>query len=116
MSTNRRLETKEFEPGWKTQTIEIKSNPEEVEAERFELLKECQEDSDFDKNFVKPGYGTHELADRAALQMNMWYDYIVEHPSCVVRPELFALARQIADGMHNFYQKAGLIDAEEDES
>ena len=110
---NRRLETKEFEPGWKTQTIEIKSNPEEVEAERLELLKECQGPS-FEENFVKPGYGTHELADRAALQMNMWYDYIAEHPSCVVRPELFALAREIADKMHNFYQKAGLI--EEDKS
>lgn len=84
--------------------------PEEAE-ERQALLKELREQwKDFDERFCEPGYGTHELSDRASILADSWAGYIQEHPACVGNAEWFELAREIADKMMDFYQKTALFD------
>ncbi len=93
----------------------LKTEQQEVETERQELLKECQEQySDFEERFAKSGYGMHELVDRASVIMDMWYGYILEHPSCAAHQEWFELAYEISEKMHDFYQKTALFEDEKE--
>ena len=81
-----------------------------IEEERQALLQELKEQwEDFDELFCKPGYGLHELTDRASVLADSWAGYIQEHPACVGNAEWFALAQEITDKMMDFYQKTALF-------
>ena len=81
----------------------------DAEQERQNLLKQIRLDLGENPQ-VKYGPGTfgcHELLDRTALILRLLEDEIIKHPSCILQPEWFALAREATTVVCHLYQKIG---------
>jgi hypothetical protein len=79
-------------------------------AEALDNLKNVCSEKELKEQFAINTYGSHELSDRASIVLSMWYDFILDHPSCVLHEELYNLANTIGDSVAEFYQKAAAKD------
>lgn len=60
------------------------------------------------KHFKFGGFGAHELMDRSELVMNLWNEYVVEHPRAQMTPQLDKLARQISGLMFDMFNMSSI--------
>lgn len=61
-------------------------------------------------------FGRHEVLDRASVLMQTWDSFILEHGFVQATPELAAAAQKAFDGLHDFYQLAGKLTLDSDDS
>ncbi|WP_422931435.1 hypothetical protein [Singulisphaera sp. PoT] len=54
--------------------------------------------------------GMHELWDRLHVLNDNWHDFVVEHPACLLDPELYEEASRIGELIGRLYQRAGQMD------
>jgi hypothetical protein len=80
-----------------------------VEQERLDLLAKLSEGSDRDwMERFKPGsLGCHELLDRSSTLADSIEHLLLNHPSCVIEPEWYALADRAAAALRELYQRIG---------
>jgi hypothetical protein len=81
----------------------------EVEQERLERLAELSEGSapDWMEQFKPGSLGCHELLDRSSTLAESIEHLLLNHPSCVIEPEWYALADRAAATLRELYQRIG---------
>lgn len=85
-------------------------NPK-VENDRLSKLKDLEKDNDLYeaifKDFGPNSMGHHELLDRTSIIQHNIYDFLLEHPSCIMNQELYHLTYKIYDLLETLYEKIG---------
>jgi hypothetical protein len=89
----------------KAETIDHPS----TEADRLERLGDLAEGSGADwAGAFRPGsFGCHELLDRTAMIAGIVERQILDHPSCVLDPEWYALADRALAALNELYRRVG---------
>lgn len=77
-----------------------------IEHDRLRLLAQLNADCHDGKIHERFGEGTaggHEAVDRCAMLHGMFADYIENHPTVLMNPELYKAAVDISRAMHGLY-------------
>ena len=83
---------------------------QDVEDDRLSKIKSLEEEKlygDIDKNFGPNSLGIHELMDRASIINSNVYDFLLEHPSCIIDQETYHLTMNISCLLDKLYQQIG---------
>lgn len=93
------------------------SHTDEIEQERQRRLAEAAEGQgeDWAAGFEPGSFGCHELLDRATLLADAIEAQLLNHPSCLSRPEWFARAELAASALRDLYQEVGAAHLGQDE-
>jgi hypothetical protein len=83
-----------------------------LEKSRKADLKAAIKDSGLDRKAFKSmfdlsGFGGHELLDRSHLISTMADDFLLNHPSALLNPELYEQATKASRALAKLYQMVG---------
>ncbi|QDT38534.1 hypothetical protein [Stratiformator vulcanicus] len=95
----------------------FKSTLAEALHDHADMLKEARfnhcdtsEGPTLESSFGPGTFGAHEALDRAHLIRNTWADFMEDHPTILLHPELFQHARVVGDLMDALYHEIGVLD------
>lgn len=86
------------------------------ESDRRDSLASALDREDLSEDVFRQLYvrelSYFELMDRSMLQLEFWERYILNHPACLLNPDLYRLGHVISYLMCDFYQQVGHLDTQ----
>ncbi len=81
----------------------------DLESERRQRFADLttEKTPNWEEQFEPGSSGCHEFLDRTFMIADQVGRYLLEHPSCVLDAEWFALANRAATALNELYQKVG---------
>lgn len=84
---------------------------QEIENDRLSKLKDLEKDNDLYEDILKDfgpnSVGNHELLDRVSIIQHNIYDFLLEHPTCIMNRKLYHLTYNVYDLLETLYEKIG---------